>query len=260
VAERAASQRWSILCCNPIPGAASGRAKPLPGQPANFGYGTCKTYWRVDAWKWLPGDPRRVVLTGELRGFMPCSRDPDCSVSAAVAGAGISDWQSYYGENSIDQWMTPYFGPRSTTTRSLCKKLGHQLHQAGRTPRWWWGTGRECPRRSPTSSGTRCGPACAHAAGGHPNEGHGFRTRHRGRHGKGWSVCPLHAAESLGLLPLSHFKSLFKKTKRMGPAGAKQRSAGTPRPDTLFLEFQERVSFNWLEGRACFGSRSFERF
>jgi dipeptidyl aminopeptidase/acylaminoacyl peptidase len=27
-----------------------------------------------------------------------------------VAGAGISDWQSYYGENSIDQWMTPFFG------------------------------------------------------------------------------------------------------------------------------------------------------
>ena len=29
---------------------------------------------------------------------------------AAVAGAGISNWQSYYGENSIDQWMIPYFG------------------------------------------------------------------------------------------------------------------------------------------------------
>ncbi len=27
-----------------------------------------------------------------------------------MAGAGISDWQSYYGENSIDQWMIPYFG------------------------------------------------------------------------------------------------------------------------------------------------------
>jgi dipeptidyl aminopeptidase/acylaminoacyl peptidase len=27
-----------------------------------------------------------------------------------VAGAGISDWLSYYGENSIDQWMIPYFG------------------------------------------------------------------------------------------------------------------------------------------------------
>jgi dipeptidyl aminopeptidase/acylaminoacyl peptidase len=29
---------------------------------------------------------------------------------AAVAGAGIANWQSYYGENSIDQWMLPYFG------------------------------------------------------------------------------------------------------------------------------------------------------
>jgi dipeptidyl aminopeptidase/acylaminoacyl peptidase len=29
---------------------------------------------------------------------------------AAVAGAGIANWQSYYGENSIDQWMIPYFG------------------------------------------------------------------------------------------------------------------------------------------------------
>ncbi len=29
---------------------------------------------------------------------------------AAVAGAGLSDWLSYYGENSIDQWMLPFFG------------------------------------------------------------------------------------------------------------------------------------------------------
>jgi dipeptidyl aminopeptidase/acylaminoacyl peptidase len=29
---------------------------------------------------------------------------------AAVAGAGLANWQSYYGENSIDQWMIPYFG------------------------------------------------------------------------------------------------------------------------------------------------------
>ena len=27
-----------------------------------------------------------------------------------MAGAGIADWLSYYGENSIDQWMIPYFG------------------------------------------------------------------------------------------------------------------------------------------------------
>ncbi|MBV8707545.1 MAG: S9 family peptidase, partial [Acidobacteriaceae bacterium] len=29
---------------------------------------------------------------------------------AAVAGAGIANWQSYYGQNSIDEWMIPYFG------------------------------------------------------------------------------------------------------------------------------------------------------
>ncbi len=27
-----------------------------------------------------------------------------------MAGAGIADWLSYYGENLIDQWMIPYFG------------------------------------------------------------------------------------------------------------------------------------------------------
>jgi dipeptidyl aminopeptidase/acylaminoacyl peptidase len=29
---------------------------------------------------------------------------------AAVAAAGISNWQSYYGQNGIDGWMLPYFG------------------------------------------------------------------------------------------------------------------------------------------------------
>ncbi len=30
--------------------------------------------------------------------------------AAAVAGAGIANLQSYYGENQIDQWMIPFFG------------------------------------------------------------------------------------------------------------------------------------------------------
>lgn len=29
---------------------------------------------------------------------------------AAVSGAGIANWGSYYGQNGIDQWMTPFFG------------------------------------------------------------------------------------------------------------------------------------------------------
>lgn len=30
--------------------------------------------------------------------------------AAAVAGAGIVSWQSYYGQNKIDTWMLPFFG------------------------------------------------------------------------------------------------------------------------------------------------------
>ena len=31
-------------------------------------------------------------------------------LKAAIAGAGISNWISYYFENGIDRWMTPFFG------------------------------------------------------------------------------------------------------------------------------------------------------
>jgi len=59
-----------------------------------------------------PVDPGRVGLTGwSYGGFMAMFAVTQTErFRAAVAGAGISDWQSYYGENSIDQWMTPYFG------------------------------------------------------------------------------------------------------------------------------------------------------
>ncbi len=59
-----------------------------------------------------PVDPSRVGITGwSYGGFMTMFAITQTQrFKAAVAGAGISDWQSYYGENSIDQWMTPYFG------------------------------------------------------------------------------------------------------------------------------------------------------
>jgi dipeptidyl aminopeptidase/acylaminoacyl peptidase len=59
-----------------------------------------------------PVDPARVGITGwSYGGFMAMFAVTQTQrFKAAVAGAGISDWQSYYGENSIDQWMTPYFG------------------------------------------------------------------------------------------------------------------------------------------------------
>ena len=59
-----------------------------------------------------PIDPDRVGLMGwSYGGFMTMFDITQTGrFKAAVAGAGISDWLSYYGENSIDQWMIPYFG------------------------------------------------------------------------------------------------------------------------------------------------------
>jgi len=59
-----------------------------------------------------PIDPQRVGLTGwSYGGFMSMFAVTQTHrFRAAVAGAGISDWLSYYGENSIDQWMIPFFG------------------------------------------------------------------------------------------------------------------------------------------------------
>ena len=57
-------------------------------------------------------DDRRIGLTGwSYGGFMTMFAVTQTQrFKAAVAGAGVSNWQSYYGENSIDQWMVPYFG------------------------------------------------------------------------------------------------------------------------------------------------------
>ncbi len=59
-----------------------------------------------------PVDPSRVGIAGwSYGGFMAMFAVTQTHrFRAAVAGAGISDWLSYYGENSIDRWMIPYFG------------------------------------------------------------------------------------------------------------------------------------------------------
>jgi dipeptidyl aminopeptidase/acylaminoacyl peptidase len=57
-------------------------------------------------------DDHRVGLTGwSYGGFMTMFAVTQTNrFRAAVSGAGLSDWLSYYGENSIDQWMIPFFG------------------------------------------------------------------------------------------------------------------------------------------------------
>jgi dipeptidyl aminopeptidase/acylaminoacyl peptidase len=80
----------------------------------DFGYGDFRDILAgVDAVvAKYPVDSGRVGLTGwSYGGFMTMFGVTQTNrFKAAVAGAGISNWQSYYGENSIDQWMTPYFG------------------------------------------------------------------------------------------------------------------------------------------------------
>ena len=80
----------------------------------DFGYGDLRDVLAgVDAVeKQYPVDDKRLGLTGwSYGGFMTMFGVTQTNrFHAAVAGAGIANWQSYYGENSIDQWMTPFFG------------------------------------------------------------------------------------------------------------------------------------------------------
>ncbi len=80
----------------------------------DFGYGDLRDILAgVDTVeKKYPIDDARVGLTGwSYGGFMTMFAVTQTHrFKAAVAGAGIADWQSYYGENSIDQWMIPFFG------------------------------------------------------------------------------------------------------------------------------------------------------
>ncbi len=80
----------------------------------DFGYGDLRDVLAgMDAVeKKVSVDPKREGLMGwSYGGFMTMFGVTQTTrFRAAVAGAGISDWLSYYGENSIDQWMTPFFG------------------------------------------------------------------------------------------------------------------------------------------------------
>lgn len=60
----------------------------------------------------LPIDANRLGVVGwSYGGFMTMwTVTQTHRFRAAVAGAGIANWQSYYGQNGIDQWLIPFFG------------------------------------------------------------------------------------------------------------------------------------------------------
>jgi dipeptidyl aminopeptidase/acylaminoacyl peptidase len=80
----------------------------------DFGYGDLRDIEAgVDAAiKAAPIDPSRVGIIGwSYGGYMTMwAITQSTRFHAAVAGAGIVNWQSYYGQNKIDTWMLPFFG------------------------------------------------------------------------------------------------------------------------------------------------------
>ena len=107
------SQGYFVLFPNPRGSYGAGESF-TQGNVKDFGYGDLRDINAgVDqAIAQLPIDPNRVGIAGwSYGGYMTMwtvTQSP--RFHAAVAGAGIADWQSYYGENLIDQWMIPYFG------------------------------------------------------------------------------------------------------------------------------------------------------
>ena len=80
----------------------------------DFGYGDLRDVLSgVDeALKIAPIDSNRLGITGwSYGGYMTMWAVTQTNrFKAAMAGAGIANYQSYYGENKIDQWMIPFFG------------------------------------------------------------------------------------------------------------------------------------------------------
>jgi dipeptidyl aminopeptidase/acylaminoacyl peptidase len=108
-----AGMGYFVLCPNPRGSFGQGEAFTR-ANVQDFGYGDFKDILSgVDeALKAAPIDPNRLGITGwSYGGYMTMWVVTQTNrFKAAVAGAGIANYQSYYGENQIDQWMIPFFG------------------------------------------------------------------------------------------------------------------------------------------------------
>jgi dipeptidyl aminopeptidase/acylaminoacyl peptidase len=108
-----AAAGYFVLCPNPRGSYGEGEAFTR-ANVKDFGGGDFRDLMiGVDeALRRFPVDGRRVGLWGwSYGGYMAMWAETQTQrFAAVVAGAGIANWLSYYGENHIDQWMIPYFG------------------------------------------------------------------------------------------------------------------------------------------------------
>ncbi len=170
---------------SPTRAAASARAKSSSqANRKDFGYGDLRDILAgIDAVeKKVSIDDNRVGLTGwSYGGFMSMFAATQTNrFRAIVAGAGISDWKSYYGENSIDQWMIPFFGASVYDDPAVyAKSSAIELHQERQDAH---ADHRRRPRRRMPRAADLRDVARAQDLGVktqlviYPNEGHGFRN------------------------------------------------------------------------------------
>jgi dipeptidyl aminopeptidase/acylaminoacyl peptidase len=104
---------YFALCPNPRGSYGQGEAF-TQGNVKDFGGGDFRDIMAgVDALsKQYPIDTARLGIRGHsYGGYMTMWAETQTNrFAAAVAGAGLSDWLSYYGLNDIDEWMIPFFG------------------------------------------------------------------------------------------------------------------------------------------------------
>jgi dipeptidyl aminopeptidase/acylaminoacyl peptidase len=124
----AATPRWPGVAYGAVPFSALGYFVFMPNPRGSFGQGEKFTQANIKDFgygdlhdvlagidileKRFPIDRDREGITGwSYGGFMTMFAVTQTTrFRAAVAGAGVANYQSYYGENSIDQWMVPFFG------------------------------------------------------------------------------------------------------------------------------------------------------
>jgi dipeptidyl aminopeptidase/acylaminoacyl peptidase len=112
----------------PNPRGSFGQGEPFTlANVKDFGYGDLRDILAgVDAAEKADpsiDDARLGITGGSYGGFMTMWAVTQTNrFKAAVAGAGIANWISYYGENGIDEWMIPYFGASAYDDPAVYRK------------------------------------------------------------------------------------------------------------------------------------------
>ena len=134
----ASAMGYFVLCPNPRGSYGQGEAF-TQANIKDFGGGDYRDIMAgIDAvTSEYPIDAKRIGIRGHsYGGYMTMWAETQTQrFAAAVAGAGLSDWLSYYGLNDIDEWMIPFFGASVYDDPAIYAKSDPMQHvKAVKTP------------------------------------------------------------------------------------------------------------------------------